>query len=65
MSRETTVQIFLPSQEDALCELTFTPDYITEARNLETGEEIKAGDIPEDEREKAWERAWNNWSKEQ
>lgn len=60
-TRETTVQIFLPSQSDALCELTFTPDYITEAKNLETGEEIKPGDIPEEEREKAWGRAFQNF----
>lgn len=43
-----TVQMFLPSQDDALCEIEIS-DRIESAFNLETGEEIDPATIPQEE----------------
>jgi hypothetical protein len=44
----TTLQLFLPSQNDALCEVEIS-DHIESALNLETGEVIDPATIPQDE----------------
>lgn len=64
MTDETTVQIHLFSQEDALCEFRFSRHYIISAVNLETGAEIDPKDIPVSEREMAWDRAFVNFDHE-
>jgi hypothetical protein len=44
----TTLQIFLPSQSDCLCEVEIS-DHIESAINLETGEVIDPSSIPQEE----------------
>jgi hypothetical protein len=44
----TSLQIFLPSQSDCLCEVEIS-DHIESAFNLETGEVINPATIPQDE----------------
>jgi hypothetical protein len=44
----TTLQLYLPSQNDALCEVEIS-DHIESALNLETGEVIDPATIPQEE----------------
>ena len=52
----TTLQLYLPSQNDALCEVEIS-DHIESALNLETGEVIDPATITQEEYNKIEARA--------
>lgn len=51
-----TIQLYLYSQQDALCEIEIENDWMLSARNLETGEEFDPGTICEQDRKYIRER---------
>ena len=45
-----TLQVYLSSQDDALCEVEIENNWFVGARNLETGEEFDPATINEEDR---------------